>query len=166
MQIRNAGTKYIPVIHKLAKAIWPVSYKDVITAGQIEYMLGLMYSQQALTNQIEMLGHQFILVYDDSEPLGFASFSPKHGEEKTTYRLHKLYVLPSLQGKGLGKMMIAHIENELIKNGAALLELNVNKRNPAYHFYLKNGFTKLKDEVIDIGNGYIMDDFVMIKHVK
>jgi hypothetical protein len=39
--------------------------------------------------------------------------------------------------------------------------LNVNKYNKAKFFYEKLGFTITKEEVIDIGNDYVMDDYVM-----
>ena len=48
-----------------------------------------------------------------------------------------------------------------IENNQKAIFLNVNKYNNAIHFYMKQGFTKVKDEVIDIGNGYVMDDYVM-----
>ena len=53
------------------------------------------------------------------------------------------------------------VEAQRQKNVA--LFLNVNKYNNALHFYLKQGFFKIREEVIDIGNGYVMDDYVMEK---
>ena len=41
------------------------------------------------------------------------------------------------------------------------MELNVNRFNPAKRFYERHGFQVVRDEVIAIGNGYVMDDHVM-----
>jgi hypothetical protein len=43
--------------------------------------------------------------------------------------------------------------------------LNVNKYNSAQDFYKKLGFCIDYEEVIDIGNGYVMDDYVMEKEL-
>jgi len=70
-------------------------------------------------------------------------------------------VLPTEQGKGLGKLLIDKaIEIAIAQNQKAIF-LNVNKYNKARFFYEKLGFIIVKDEVIEIGNGYVMDDYVM-----
>jgi diamine N-acetyltransferase len=79
-------------IRKLAYEIWPVVYREIISAGQIEYMLGKGYSIAALTEQVLHRGHQFVLVEEDKNILGFASFSVKSEDEQNIFRLHKLYL--------------------------------------------------------------------------
>lgn len=166
MQIRYAKTEDIALIHHLAQEIWPISYKDIITQGQITYMLKLMYSHDALSKQMCELNHRFILISDNAlNDVGFASFSPKLGNENILWRLHKLYVLPKCQGMGYGKKMVDFIAESIKAKGAHTLELNVNKRNPAFQFYQRLGFSTTRQEVIDIGNGYVMDDFVMAKEI-
>jgi len=39
--------------------------------------------------------------------------------------------------------------------------LQVNKKNPAIAFYQKKGFTIKEEAVFDIGQGFVMDDFIM-----
>jgi GNAT superfamily N-acetyltransferase len=76
-----------------------------------------------------------------------------------------LYVLPQIQGKGVGKIFIQYI-NDIAKENANLgLILNVNKYNKAKDFYLKYGFEITKSIIVDIGKGYIMDDYIMEKKV-
>jgi ribosomal protein S18 acetylase RimI-like enzyme len=57
--------------------------------------------------------------------------------------------------------LINFIENKAFLNNQEALLLNVNKNNNAQYFYNKLGFIISKEEVIDIGNGYVMDDYVM-----
>ncbi len=161
MKIVKAGIESIQSIHQLAHAIWPVAYGHILSKDQLEYMLELIYSVSSLQNQIENLEHQFILIYNDNIAVGFASYSPKEKKHKDVYRLHKLYVLPSQQGKGTGKFLLRYIITQIKSAGALQLELNVNRKNSALNFYNKMGFTIVREEDIDILNGYFMNDYVM-----
>jgi diamine N-acetyltransferase len=162
MEIKKAGIAEIGIIKNLAETIWPICYADIISAGQLQYMLQLIYSEDALLAQIEK-GHQFIIAWGNDTPIGFASYSVKNETENTTYRLHKIYVLPNTPIKGIGSTLLTYVCEASSKQGATMLELNVNKYNNAIEFYTKKGFTILKEEVIDIGEGYVMDDYVMGK---
>lgn len=159
--IRKATSNDIDLIQQLAYATWPTAYGALLSPSQLNYMLELIYSKDALANQIKNLGHQFIFIYDDDIALGFASYSPKDKGNRNVFRLHKLYVLPDQQGKGFGKFLSDFIIDEIRPLGASILELNVNRHNVAFHFYTKLGFTIAREEDIDIGNGYFMNDYVM-----
>ncbi len=164
IEIKKTGIESIPVISALAKKIWPVAYKYMISEEQIEYMLWMMYSDKSLEHQISALHHQFIIAYDTdkTEAVGFASYSKKENDTENTYRLHKLYICIECQGRGIGKSLLNYIIHETSLLGADQLELNVNKRNKAFDFYIKNGFHILRKEKLDIGHGYYMDDYVMV----
>ena len=159
-EIHKAGIKDIDLVQELAFSIWPDAYGSILSKDQLNYMLELIYSKDALTKQIES-GYQFILVYENDIAVGFASYSPKITGNQAIFRLHKLYVLPNQQGKGTGKLLLNFIIEKIKEEGATILELNVNRHNKAFHFYTKLGFTISKEEDIDIGNGYFMNDYVM-----
>jgi diamine N-acetyltransferase len=159
--IRNASVEDIPLIRELTNKVWPQTYAVILSAAQIEYMLEMMYSGQSLQKQISG-GAEFIIVYEDGVAVGFASYQEI---KPAVYKLHKLYVLPSQQGKGTGRYVIGHILQTIKEKGAATLQLQVNKHNKAKDFYEKNGFTVLEEIKLDIGGGYIMDDYVMEKKV-
>lgn len=158
--ITTASTADISTIQTLAHSIWPNAYGDIISHAQIDYMLQLIYSETALLQQMKN-GHQFLLAYHNERPVGYASFSVKSTETPQLFRLHKLYVDTTLHTRGIGKALLLQVVNHCKQQGATSLELNVNKYNKALHFYNKMGFTISKEEVIDIGNGYVMDDYVM-----
>ena len=160
--IRTADQDDITTIGYLAHEVWPVTYKEILGPEQLAYMLQLFYSPQALEQQILKLKHQFIIAEIDLEEVGFASFSKV---SPAIWKLHKLYVLPGLQGKGIGRALVDMVEEEVRTNNGAHLILNVNKNNKALHFYESLGFTIEKEELIDIGNGFVMDDFVLGKDV-
>ena len=158
--IRMAEPEDINLIGWLAQQIWPFAYKDIVSQDQVRYMLNLIYSPESLREQFNQK-HQFLIVELDEEPVGFASYS--RIDNAGLYKLQKLYVLPSMQGKGLGKAMIDFIVDQLKPQGIRALQLNVNRNNKARLFYEKEGFNIIKEEDIDIGNNYFMNDYVMEK---
>jgi len=162
LQIRMAGEEDINIIGWLAQQIWPVTYKDIITQAQLEYMLQLIYSPEALKQQIGK-HHQFLIAELEEEPVAFASYSSISADG--LFKLHKLYVLPGLHGKGIGVALLDFIAEEIIPLGGTVVRLNVNRNNKAKTFYEKNGFKIVGEEDIDIGNNYLMNDYVMEKQL-
>lgn len=162
LEIRLADTDDISTIGYLAQQIWPVAYKEILSPEQLEYMLKLMYSPEALKEQMNMQ-HRFLIAELAGNPVGFASYSSINDEG--AYRLHKLYVLPEFHGKGLGTALLDFITEEIISHGATTLRLNMNRNNKAKNFYERTGFLIIKEEDIDIGNNYFMNDYVMEKRL-
>ena len=159
-EISIISEKEIDTIITLANSIWPATYKTILTAEQITYMLELFYSTDSLKDQLKNQHHRFIVAKCNDEAVGFASYSQT---KPGIHKLHKLYVEQALQGQGIGKFMIGYIISELKTTGAEALVLNVNRQNPAIRFYEKAGFQIVSEEDIDIGNGYFMNDYVMQK---
>jgi ribosomal protein S18 acetylase RimI-like enzyme len=155
--IHKATHADISLIRDLALLIWPPTYSSILSKEQIDYMLDLLYSESSLVKQMQE-GHEFILVYDEDERVGFASSSEV---DPGIFKLHKIYVLPSQQGKGTGRFIIENLINQIKSAGASALKLNVNRHNNARSFYEKLGFAVIAEEDIDIGNGYFMNDYVM-----
>jgi diamine N-acetyltransferase len=161
LSIIDAAEDDIPLIRLLTDKIWPQTYSSIISKEQIDYMLEMMYSISSLEKQMRN-GAPFIIVYNEGEPVGFASY----GEiSPNIFKLHKIYILPSQQGKGTGKFIIDYIITEIKNKGAVALQLQVNRRNKAKYFYEKIGFAVIKEFDFDIGNGYVMDDYLMEKRI-
>jgi len=163
ISFKKAGIEDIALIRELSLKIWPQTYSAILTPVQMDYMLEMMYSPSSLNEQMVQKQHIFIIAYHNEEAAGFASYSHTDASAGSHYRLHKIYVLPSMQGTGLGKKMIEHIISIIIPLGAVSLELNVNRHNKAKGFYEKQGFSIVREEDIDIGNGYFMNDYIMKK---
>lgn len=149
-------------IRAIAKEVWPIAYGSILSKPQLDYMMKMMYSIDSLQLQADKKKHQFILAIENGFTLGFASFELSFGETKKT-KIHKIYILSIHQGKGIGKKLIDYIETEAKNHHQEALLLNVNKYNIAQDFYKKLGFCIDCEVVIDIGNGYVMDDYVMEK---
>lgn len=151
-------------IRTIAKVVWPVTYGKILSQEQLDYMFEMMYSIESLQKQSQIKRHNFIIAYDDFTPLGFASYE-FNCENSNKTKVHKIYILPNLQGKGIGKRIIDYISDEALKQNDKAVFLNVNRYNSAKCFYEKVGFSIVKEEDIDIGNGYLMEDYVMEKAI-
>jgi GNAT superfamily N-acetyltransferase len=158
MNISVATQEQLPIIRDLAFRIWPVTYGHILSKDQFDYMMEMMYSIDSLEKQIEI--KPFLLVNDNGEFIGFASYEINWDNSRKT-KIHKLYVLPEIQGKGIGRMLINHIKEIALKANNNALFLTVNRFNKAKEFYLKQGFHIVAEKQFQIGNGYIMDDYVM-----
>ena len=161
MEIKKVGIESIPIIQSLAKITWAVAYKEIISNEQKEFMLEQMYSTAALQNQMQQKDHQFVIAVVDTNSAGFASYSITQSTTESIGKLHKIYIDPNQQGKGIGKSILQFILKDISNKGATYLELNVNRQNKAIGFYQKLGFAIIAEEDIPIGNGFFMNDYVM-----
>lgn len=165
LSIRKATTDDCLLINELASQIWGPTYSDILSPDQLSYMFEMMYSPLNLAKQMEEKLHQFFIVSRNDEPIGYLSIetvSPTH------FIIQKIYTLPSVQGKGVGRFTIeAGIEYlkglcpEPFKLG-----LFVNRDNKAVGFYKRMGFQVVDTRDFHIGNDYYMNDYIMEMEVK
>ncbi|WP_051906489.1 GNAT family N-acetyltransferase [Methylomarinum vadi] len=150
----------ISVLCELAKEIWQDHYLAIIGQAQVDYMLNNFQSRAAINRQIADGCRYFLLLHGQQWAAYFAVSTIGDGSMK----LSKLYVRKPLRGCGLGKKILDYIERECQRQGIAELWLTVNRYNDlAIRFYQRNGFRNSGSLVEDIGEGFIMDDYKMIK---
>ena len=148
----------------LAREIWHAHYPAIIGAAQIEYMLGQRYSPGTVRAELRQDSLWWDVLRVGEEMAGFASYflTQAAGEMK----LDKLYVHPRHQRHGYGGAMIDRACVVARSRGCNRLVLTVNKNNrSAIDAYLKHGFRVADAVVKDIGSGFVMDDYIMIKPV-
>jgi len=163
MEIRKASPEDYKIIYDIAVITWDAAYKSILSEAQLEYMMDMMYSPQAFNEQVAVKGHHFILASIDGMVMGFASYELNYRYQTT--KLHKLYILPEAQGSGIGQALILAIENAAKNNTNDKVTLNVNRYNVAVNFYLRNGYANMGAEDVDIGGGYLMEDYIMLKQI-
>ncbi|NMH28895.1 GNAT family N-acetyltransferase [Flavobacterium silvaticum] len=162
MQIRNASEADAAVISQIALATWPDTYGEILSADQLEYMLDRFCSADAILANMQN-GQQFLLAFDEMDSaVGFAAFTIK---DDFSAHLNKLYVLPATQGKNLGKLLLGEVSKRSSVAGCTRLTLNVNRFNKAKTFYERLGFSIISEIDIPIGNGWLMEDFVMSRDI-
>lgn len=156
--IQRLAKNKLELIHTMAHEIWPICFKEMISQEQIKYMLEWMYNLKQLQQNFDK-GHEFIVLREQEENIGFASFEIRN--EKSCVRLHKLYVNPKRHHKGSGRKLLAYIYGVGREHKLNALDLFVNRTNPAVNFYQKIGFEIVESIDLDIGNGYFMNDYRM-----
>ena len=157
--IRQIDASEIEEVTKLAHLIWPHTFREILTPEQLQFMLKWMYNPETLASQIER-GHQFFLLENAQGNIGYMGIEVAHSSSNLL-KIHKLYLLPSQQGQGFGKLLIEHAVSVARSNGNSAITLNVNRFNKSVKFYKALGFQITKKEDIDIGQGYLMEDYVM-----
>ena len=161
---QTAGPDDIEVIQSLSHEIWNLHYPDVISREQIDYMLELMYSAEAIRTDMTEKHITYKIVLHDGRPAGYLAWGP---EGKGVYKLHKCYLHPDVHGEGIGQEMLSHVREQLELKDAEVLLLAVNKQNAqGIRAYERFGFERCDSVVNDIGHGFVMDDYIMRYDLK
>jgi GNAT superfamily N-acetyltransferase len=163
MEIRKAQRHELNILEKLARAIWPSTYSDIISAAQIEFMLSWMYAEQTLQSQFDE-GHEFYILSEQNSDLGFLALewiSSATDRKQQTLKINKLYILSQQQNKGFGKALIQKAIQRASETKVLEIILQVNKANKAKDFYAHLGFQIKEEAIFDIGHGFVMDDYIM-----
>lgn len=149
----------IPVLRELAHRIWHACYPAILSREQIDYMLARMYDAAIIRAELAA-AVSWELACHDGAPAGFISCAFDTATRRV--KLHKLYLLPELHGRGFGPQMLDHVKARALALGAREIVLRVNKRNSrAVRAYERAGFHTRETAVADIGGGFVMDDFIM-----
>lgn len=157
--IQQAKTVDFSLIREIAFQTWPATYSAILSKEQLNFMLSKFYSLKNL--QLNTQQNQlFYIIFENKIPLGFLGIEHNFDAKPIT-KIHKIYILPNNQGKGIGKVAIDFVIEAASKNQNNKIILNVNRFNNAVLFYQKMDFKIVREIDIEIGNGYLMEDFVM-----
>ena len=155
----------LDVVAGLAHEIWYEYYVPLIGRAQVDYMVSRFQSSGAMAGQMRE-GYEYFVIQQgpgerDGRPVGYCAVQPQL-EEHSLF-LSKLYLLRDARGAGTGRECMEFIEQLARRRGLTLLWLTVNKGNPAVKAYERLGFRIAADLVMDIGGGFVMDDYRMEK---
>lgn len=163
--IAAAAADEIAIVQQLADTIWRRHYPSIISEAQIDYMLGRGYTHEALAAFVGRVDRGLLLARVAGGAVGFAAWHLDAGSGEA--KLDRLYVLPAYQREGIGGALIARVEGDARAAGASTLILNVNKRNTqAIAAYTRHGFAVREAVVVPIGEGFVMDDFVLARPIR
>jgi hypothetical protein len=154
---RKATIEDIPLISHLAEKIWREHYPDIISHEQIDFMLRSRYSPDVIAEGMKAREKYFLAYYED-ETVAYASFELMD----SYYYLHKFYNEVSKHRKGIGIQFFDYLLTQI--DASRPIKLQVNRKNfKAVNFYFKVGFVIESVGDFDIGGGYYMNDFVMVR---
>lgn len=167
---RDATLQDVALIRSLADGVWQETYASILSPQQIEYMFDMMYSHENLTIQMRDKHHHFLIISHNDTPCAYISIEPL-GEGR--YNFQKIYARREVHGIGVGRYMIEQgvewvrrAEAASQRYGDIVVELFVNRANPAVNFYRHMGFEIVNTRDYDIGNGFFMNDYIMELHIK
>lgn len=145
-------------IAELADKIWHECFVGIISLGQIDYMVERFQSYNAMQAQVSSQGYTYLAVCEDGELCGYIAVKPEIDDR---FFLSKLYLRSDKRGRGIGAEMLERVFEEGRALGKKRVYLTVNKHNDrAIAVYKKTGFEIVDEVVTDIGNGYVMDDYI------
>ncbi len=157
MKLTTITSQQISIVQELAREIWNEHYIKIISQKQIDYMLDLFYSDERIRSEIEE-GISWEMLMDNEKPIGYLVCKI----ESDQLYISKIYLKAETRGKGFGKLLLNRAIELANQNGKNSIYLNVNKHNTdSISFYERMGFVKIDEGVFDIGNGYVMDDFIL-----
>ncbi len=165
MDFRKATTDDCDLINSIARQIWAPTYEHLMSPEQLVYMFDMMYSPTNLLHAMTEGGQTFMIFSHEGRDVGYVSYEtlPDHD-----FYLQKIYLLPTLQGRGSGRRMLELLLDHLrsLDPAARRLGLNVNRQNlKAVWFYLRNGFEIMHRRDHHIGNDYYMNDYVLERDI-
>ena len=162
LTFRLATERDITILRELADRTWRTSYAGTISDAQMEYMLARMYAEETIRRELAEGVHWEIVRHDECDA-GY--FSITVGADYVA-KLNKLYLVPELQGRGLGQEILVRVFAVAAQYGAGVVRLQVNKANfRAQRAYERFGFRCEDAAVFDIGGGFVMDDYLMVRKV-
>lgn len=157
ISFRKATKEDISLINQLAQKIWREHYPAIISIEQIEFMLLNRYSPKAIEESMQR-GEKYFLAYLGDELVGYSGIKWK----EEFYYLHKFYLDVAKHRAGIGKQFFDFMLSQI--DSTKPVKLQVNRTNfKAINFYFKVGFVIEAVGDFDIGGGYFMNDFVMIR---
>jgi ribosomal protein S18 acetylase RimI-like enzyme len=146
----------------LASEIWHEYYVRIITVEQIDYMIETFQSENAIASQIEHQGYEYFFMIADGKTVGYLAIK----QEENKLFLSKFYILKAYRGNGYASRAVDFLATLCKDRGLSAIWLTVNRFNEqAIAVYEKKGFQKVRAHAADIGNGFVMDDYIMEKEI-
>jgi GNAT superfamily N-acetyltransferase len=165
MQIDTVtATEQFERIAVLAREIWYEYYVPLIGRAQVDYMVAKFQTAAAMQAQVVSDGYLYFTIEEGGKLLGYFAIQPQPATGAMF--ISKLYLHSSSRGRGTGRYALEFIERASRARGLNLLWLTVNKGNPTVATYQQWGFRIAAELVMDIGNGFVMDDYRMEKPLE
>lgn len=156
-----ATQKEIETTAGLAKEIWQQHYTPIIGSEQVEYMLDKFQSVSAITDAVKD-GYIYHLI---SKGENYAGYFGTITENNKMF-LSKLYIKSAYRGKGIASSVLTFLVRECENNGVDKIWLTCNKHNEnTLKAYKGLGFEIVDSQQADVGQGYIMDDYILEKKI-
>lgn len=158
MNIVEVKKEEVKELADLASEIWHEYWPSLLSEEQIDYMVDKFQSENAIVKQLATENYLYYFLIKDNVKCGYFGIS----RIKDYLFLSKLYIKKEYRHQGLGKIAFEKIIEIAKKLGYSSIKLTVNKNNKnTISAYLKYRLAIVDKTVTDIGNGFVMDDYIM-----
>lgn len=159
--VRSAEEKAL--LAQTADEIWHEYWPALIGKDQTDYMVEQFQSLQAIERDMAEHGYEYWLLADETGAL--VGYTGGHNEPETNrFFISKIYLRAEERGKHYATAVIAFYGELCRSRGLSAMYLTVNKHNDlAIRAYRAKGFETIEAVETDIGNGFVMDDYIMEK---
>ncbi|WP_028549676.1 GNAT family N-acetyltransferase [Paenibacillus sp. UNC451MF] len=155
-------TEEVANLAQLASEIWYEYFVSIISKEQIDYMVEKFQSTNAITEQIQNQGYEYYFMNMSGKNIGYLGVKQEEGK----LFLSKFYILKEHRGRGYASRAMEFLVDICQKRRLSTIWLTVNRYNDAtIAVYEKKGFRTVRTQVADIGNGFVMDDYIMEKEI-
>ncbi|OUO89015.1 GNAT family N-acetyltransferase [Gordonibacter sp. An230] len=151
----------------LADEIWHEYWPALIGPAQTDYMVERFQSIAAIERDMAEHAYEYWLLRaeDDGRIVGYTGGRVE--PETNRFFISKIYLRAEERGHGFASRTIGFYENLCRERGLRAMYLTVYKHNDlAIRAYLGKGFETIDAAETDIGNGFIMDDYIMEKRIE
>ncbi len=158
LEFKRASISDVQTLAELASEIWHEYWVEILTLKQIDYMVDNFQSPKAIKEQCENEGYTYYFIKSENKNIGYFGISTK----ADYLFLSKLYILKEYRHLGIGTLTFEKIKQIASELGFKSIQLTVNKHNKnTISAYKKWGFATINSAVTDIGEGFVMDDYIM-----
>lgn len=125
-------------------------------------MIDKYQSVSAIADQIRHQGYEYYLLRREGSTVGYMAVKPEEGR----LFLSKFYIGKEHRGYGYASLAMQFLEKLCRDRKLSHIWLTVNRHNASsIAIYERKGFRTVREQVADIGNGFVMDDFIMEKEM-
>lgn len=151
MFIRKAGIEDVAAVAKVQVDSWRTTYKGIVPE---DYLNSLSYGEREVIWQGAIQENNLYVAEDGlGQIIGFSI----GGKERTgkydayTGELYAIYILEAYQGKGIGRLLVQSVVDDLQEKKLNSMLIWVLTENPACRFYEALGGKTIDTEEIEIG---------------
>lgn len=102
------------------------------------------FSKMVLQNELIDANNEFYILKSSTETVGFAKIvlnkSYENFSDSDTLYLHRLYLLKSSVGKGIGSFFMEFLKKRALQYNKELIWLQAMPNTPSVNFYLRHGY--------------------------
>lgn len=157
LEIHLVKKEELRELSRLACAIWTEHYTPILGKAQVAYMVQNFQSEQAIRRQMDQENYRYYFFDWDGVHAGYLGIQPVQGK----LYLSKLYVHKNYRNRGISSQAVSFVKKLCMQEGYREIFLTVNKNNSgSIEAYRRLGFSLLREQTVDIGGGFVMDDYV------